>query len=280
MHGCAVAQRALCELRGRFGALRVITHVMTAASIGASRGGGYARYLESKTVEPERGDYYLTPDGEMAQAPGRWLADAETLERLGVQAGRAGGWRGLHRADGGPTSWDRPLAATRGRRWRPGRRDRRDVQRPEVRLDGVGARRSVAARADRAGPRPRGRADDPPPARAGAGRAPPLQRPGRGRARQGRDRNRVPAHDRTRSLGRSGPGPAAAQPRRHHRRRPRGRPDRGRRVAADLPQRSGAGRVLPLRARRGARARGVRDRAGHGEGWPVLRDRGCAPGVV
>jgi hypothetical protein len=69
MHGCAVAQRALCELLGRFGALRVITHVMTAASIGASRGGGYARYLESKTVEPERGDYYLTPDGEMAQAP-------------------------------------------------------------------------------------------------------------------------------------------------------------------------------------------------------------------
>ncbi len=87
MHGCAIAQRALCEFRGRFGALRVITHVMTAASIGASRGGGYARYLESKTVEPERGDYYLTPDGEMAQAPGRWLADPETLERLGVQAG-------------------------------------------------------------------------------------------------------------------------------------------------------------------------------------------------
>jgi conjugative relaxase-like TrwC/TraI family protein len=60
---------------------------MTAASIGASRGGGYARYLESKTVEPERGDYYLTPDGEMAQAPGRWLADAETLDRLGIVAG-------------------------------------------------------------------------------------------------------------------------------------------------------------------------------------------------
>ncbi len=60
---------------------------MTAASIGAARGGGYARYLESKTVEPARGDYYLTPDGEMAQAPGRWLADAETLERLGIDAG-------------------------------------------------------------------------------------------------------------------------------------------------------------------------------------------------
>ncbi len=87
MHGCAVAQRVLCEFRGRLGALRVITHVMTAASIGASRGGGYARYLESKTVEPERGDYYLTPDSEMTQAPGRWLADPETLERLGVHAG-------------------------------------------------------------------------------------------------------------------------------------------------------------------------------------------------
>jgi conjugative relaxase-like TrwC/TraI family protein len=60
---------------------------MTAASIGAARGGGYARYLESKTVEPERGDYYLTPDGEMTQAPGRWLSDAETLEKLGIKAG-------------------------------------------------------------------------------------------------------------------------------------------------------------------------------------------------
>ena len=67
--------------------LTVINRVMTAASIGASRGGGYARYLEGKTVEPERGDYYLTPDGEMVQAPGRWLADTETLDRLGVEAG-------------------------------------------------------------------------------------------------------------------------------------------------------------------------------------------------
>jgi conjugative relaxase-like TrwC/TraI family protein len=75
------------QLVGRFGALRVITHVMTASSIPASGGGGYARYLENKTVTPEHGDYYLTPDGEMAQAPGRWLAEEETLARLGVQAG-------------------------------------------------------------------------------------------------------------------------------------------------------------------------------------------------
>jgi hypothetical protein len=39
--------------------LTVINYVMTAASIGAARGGGYARYLEAKTVQPERGDYYL-----------------------------------------------------------------------------------------------------------------------------------------------------------------------------------------------------------------------------
>ncbi len=31
---------------------------MSASSIGAGRGGGYARYLEGKTVAPERGDYY------------------------------------------------------------------------------------------------------------------------------------------------------------------------------------------------------------------------------
>jgi hypothetical protein len=59
--------------------------VMTAASIGAAKGGGYARYLEGKTLQPERGDYYLTPGGEIAQAPGRWLASADTLAQLGIE---------------------------------------------------------------------------------------------------------------------------------------------------------------------------------------------------
>ncbi len=58
--------------------------MMSASSIGAGRGGGYARYLEGKTVAPERGDYYLTPDGELTEAPGRWLSGPETLARLGV----------------------------------------------------------------------------------------------------------------------------------------------------------------------------------------------------
>src|SRR5438876_708557 len=58
---------------------------MTAASIGAAKAGGYARYLESKTVAPERGDYYLTPSGEPTQAPGRWRASADTLARLGIE---------------------------------------------------------------------------------------------------------------------------------------------------------------------------------------------------
>src|SRR5664280_819091 len=60
--------------------------MMSASSIGAGKAGGYARYLEGKTVAPERGDYYLTPDGELTEAPGRWLSDPETLARLGIDA--------------------------------------------------------------------------------------------------------------------------------------------------------------------------------------------------
>jgi conjugative relaxase-like TrwC/TraI family protein len=58
---------------------------MTAASIGAAKAGGYARYLESKTIEPQRRDYYLSPTGEPTQAPGRWLAAPDTLARLGIE---------------------------------------------------------------------------------------------------------------------------------------------------------------------------------------------------
>jgi conjugative relaxase-like TrwC/TraI family protein len=53
----------------------------------ADRASGYARYLESKTVEHEHGDYYLTPDGEMTEPAGRWHAEPETLERLGITTG-------------------------------------------------------------------------------------------------------------------------------------------------------------------------------------------------
>jgi conjugative relaxase-like TrwC/TraI family protein len=60
--------------------------MLTASSIGAAKGGGYARYLESKTVEPERGDYYLNPSGEPTQSPGRWLASPDTLARLGIES--------------------------------------------------------------------------------------------------------------------------------------------------------------------------------------------------
>ncbi len=63
---------------------RSLTPVVSASSIGAAKGGGYARYLEAKTIAPERGDYYLTPDGELTQSPGRWLADPDTLDRLGI----------------------------------------------------------------------------------------------------------------------------------------------------------------------------------------------------
>jgi len=57
---------------------------MTAASIGAAKAGGYARYLEGKTMTPDRGDYYLHPSGEPTQAPGRWLSTEGTLAALGI----------------------------------------------------------------------------------------------------------------------------------------------------------------------------------------------------
>jgi conjugative relaxase-like TrwC/TraI family protein len=62
--------------------------VVTAASIPADRASGYAQYLESKTVEHEHGAYYLTPDGEMTEPSGRWLADPETLQQLGITTGQ------------------------------------------------------------------------------------------------------------------------------------------------------------------------------------------------
>jgi TrwC relaxase len=87
---------------------------MTAASIGAAKAGGYARYLESTTIEPARGDYYLSPTGEPTQAPGRWLASPETLARLGIEGATIEGsefvalMEGRHPRTG---EWQRVLAA-------------------------------------------------------------------------------------------------------------------------------------------------------------------------
>ena len=88
---------------------------MSASSIGAGRGGGYARYLEGKTIAPEHGDYYLTPDGQLTEAPGRWLSDPETLARLGIDPeGPVDGrdfialMEGRHPATG---AWLRPAGA-------------------------------------------------------------------------------------------------------------------------------------------------------------------------
>jgi conjugative relaxase-like TrwC/TraI family protein len=85
MHTLAGAVSALCNPLAGLEPSWSVSVVMTAASIGAAKGGGYARYLESKTVEPERGDYYLSPDGEPTQAPGQWLASPDTLARLGIE---------------------------------------------------------------------------------------------------------------------------------------------------------------------------------------------------
>ena len=92
--------------------------MLTASSIAAAKGGGYARYLEGKTVQPERGDYYLTPGGEPAQAPGRWLASPETLAQLGIEGRSVDGpdfvalMDGRHPRTG---RWLRPEGAGGGR---------------------------------------------------------------------------------------------------------------------------------------------------------------------
>lgn len=92
--------------------------MLTAASIGAAKAGGYARYLEAKTIEPERGDYYLSPTGEPTQAPGHWLASADTLARLGIEGEAVEGrdfialMEGKHPRSG---AWLRPEGAGGGR---------------------------------------------------------------------------------------------------------------------------------------------------------------------
>ncbi len=62
---------------------------MTAASIGAGQAAGYSAYLESRTVAPSRGDYYLSPAGEPTEAPGIWHMLDETRQTLGLEAGEA-----------------------------------------------------------------------------------------------------------------------------------------------------------------------------------------------
>ncbi len=62
---------------------------MTAASIGAGQAAGYSAYLESRTVAPSRGDYYLSTAGEPTEAPGIWHMLDETRQTLGLEAGEA-----------------------------------------------------------------------------------------------------------------------------------------------------------------------------------------------
>ena len=93
--------------------------VMTAMSIKADSAAGYARYLESKTVVPERGDYYLGPTSEAVQAPGRWHTDQATLERLGIVSdGTVDGRHFVALMEGrhpGTGDWLRPEGAGGGR---------------------------------------------------------------------------------------------------------------------------------------------------------------------
>ena len=50
------AQQSLCDCMAGLGPSGALLVVMSASSIGAGRGGGYARYLDGKTIAPEQGD--------------------------------------------------------------------------------------------------------------------------------------------------------------------------------------------------------------------------------
>ncbi len=87
---------------------------MTAASIGATKAGGYARYLQGKTMTPDRGDYYLHPSGEPTQTSGRWLSAPGTLATFGIDGTEVDGehfialMEGRHPRTG---AWIRPAGA-------------------------------------------------------------------------------------------------------------------------------------------------------------------------
>ena len=49
------------------------------------RAAGTRAIWRARRSGPERGDYYLSPEGEPTQAPGRWLASPDTLARLGIE---------------------------------------------------------------------------------------------------------------------------------------------------------------------------------------------------
>ncbi len=119
MHGVPRASVLGPTFLAGFGMSRSVGCVMGAMSIKADGAVGYARYLESKTVAPERGDYYLGPTSEAAQAPGRWHIDSETLARLGIADDREVDGRdfvalmeGKHPRTG---EWLRPEGAGGGR---------------------------------------------------------------------------------------------------------------------------------------------------------------------
>ena len=167
---------------------------MSASSIGAGRGGGYARYLEGKTIAPEQGDYYLTPDGELTEAPGRWLSKPETLARLGIDPdapvdgaqfialmeGRdpgSGGWLRPAGADGSrgggiDVTFSAPKSVSvvwaLGDPWQREQMEEAHAKAVERSMEYL--------------------------KRAGSARAPALRRPGCGGAGQGRDRDRLPPH--------------------------------------------------------------------------------------
>ena len=271
MHSCAGAVSAPCNSLAGLRASGSVHVVMTAASIGASKGGGYARYLESKTIEPERGDYYLSPEGEPTQAPGQWLATPDTLARLGIEGSAVDGHDFIALMEGKHPRSGRFLRRAGSNGSRAAGIDLTFSAPKSVSavwaLAGETQRREIEAAHAAAVAETIGHLTE-----TGADRAPPLPRAGDRGAGPRRGGRRVSAHDRPRRARGRRARPAAAQPCSHHQRDPRGRQDRRRRLAPGFPLGPRARRLLPLSAGGPTAAARVSGRAWHGQTWALLRD--------
>ena len=100
MHRCASAVSALCKFVGRFGALGVSTPCDDRSQHRRRQGRRVRALPGVKDVEPERGDYYLSP-GRGAHPGTRPVARLARHARAPRDRGLHRRGPGLHRADGG-----------------------------------------------------------------------------------------------------------------------------------------------------------------------------------
>ena len=220
MHRCASAVSALCKFVGRSGAVGVCTRCDD-RSQHRRRQGRRLRALPRVKDRRARARRLLPLPRRGAHPGTRPMARLARHARAPRHRGHHHRRPRLHLADGRQTPQVRTMAAPGWLQRRSRRRDRPDLQRPQVGIRCVGARRRVPATQDRSRTRRSGQRNYRAPDRHRADRAPALPRAGVRGARPRRRGRRVPAHHRPRRPRDRRARPAAPQPCRHHERCPR-----------------------------------------------------------